>query len=274
MASHGGELRLTLAPDDSGRTVAREQFHSGALRVIRPFYLDGDGTATYMVVNPGGGYLTADHYRMAITAKPGARVRLSAQSATKVYRTPEGAACQETHVCVGEGAVVENLPQPIIVYRNGSFLQRTIVNLHPSGSFLSGEIITPGWAPDGSWFQWSELRQTTEVWVAGAPLVIDRLRLVPQRDDAADIAVMAGLSHAATFLVAKPGAVALHSAFVAAAEEAEATGVRSGVGLVAETGEPSALVVRSLGRDSQQLRAFHERLAELVRGHPVNLREL
>ncbi|PJI51850.1 urease accessory protein UreD, partial [Methylobacterium radiotolerans] len=30
------------------------RYHRGALRVLRPMYLDGTGQVTYVVVNPGG----------------------------------------------------------------------------------------------------------------------------------------------------------------------------------------------------------------------------
>ena len=81
------ELGITARP---GRSVATHQFHRGALRVLRPHYLDASGQVTYTVVNPGGAYLDGDRYRVAVTVGDGADLLLTTQSATKVYRTPVG----------------------------------------------------------------------------------------------------------------------------------------------------------------------------------------
>src|SRR5690349_18112916 len=61
--SHGqapmGRLELAIEAR-SGRSVAVHQYHQGALRVMRPHYLDDSGQVCYVVVNPGGAYLGAD----------------------------------------------------------------------------------------------------------------------------------------------------------------------------------------------------------------------
>ncbi|MFN3925244.1 MAG: urease accessory protein UreD, partial [Pseudarthrobacter sp.] len=48
-----GELQLVIS-ERRGRSVAAHQFHRGALRVLRPHYLDDSGQVCYVVVNPGG----------------------------------------------------------------------------------------------------------------------------------------------------------------------------------------------------------------------------
>lgn len=45
------ELGITAS---AGRSAATHQFHRGALRVLRPHYLDASGQVTYTMVNPGG----------------------------------------------------------------------------------------------------------------------------------------------------------------------------------------------------------------------------
>ncbi len=77
-----------------GRSVASRQFHEGALRVLRPHYLDESGQVCYVMVNPGGGaYLGSDLFVVDVEVEAGgADLLLTTQSATKVYRTP-GVVC-------------------------------------------------------------------------------------------------------------------------------------------------------------------------------------
>ncbi|MBA4103208.1 MAG: urease accessory protein, partial [Arthrobacter sp.] len=48
-----GRLELRVAVRGQ-RSVAAHQYHQGALRVLRPHYLDDSGQVCYVVVNPGG----------------------------------------------------------------------------------------------------------------------------------------------------------------------------------------------------------------------------
>ena len=46
-----------------GKSIATSQYHSRALKIIRPHYLDDSGQVYYIIVNPGGGYVGGDAYR-------------------------------------------------------------------------------------------------------------------------------------------------------------------------------------------------------------------
>ena len=113
-----GQLRLGVAERD-GRSYAARQFHEGALRVLRPHYLDHSGQVTYTVINPGGAYFGADAYLLDVVVERGASLALTTQSATKVYRTPQGPATQEMTVRLGPGSVLDYVPDQLIVYREG-----------------------------------------------------------------------------------------------------------------------------------------------------------
>ncbi|WP_153007951.1 urease accessory protein UreD [Kocuria rhizophila] len=161
-AEWAGQLRLSVA-ERNGRSYAARQFHEGALRVLRPHYLDRSGQVTYTVVNPGGAYLGADAYLLDVAVERDASLVLTTQSATKVYRTPQGPATQDMTVRLGPGSCLEHVPDQLIVYRGGSYLQRTRVDMDPAASLLLAEIVTPGWSPSGASFAYDELRMRTEV---------------------------------------------------------------------------------------------------------------
>ena len=92
-----GELSLRIerrrdANGGDGSSVATSQFHRGALRVLRPYYADDSGQATYTVINPGGAYFGGDTYQLTLDVSDNAALRVTTQSATKVYKTPQGPA--------------------------------------------------------------------------------------------------------------------------------------------------------------------------------------
>lgn len=173
-----GELELNIATRH-GRSVAATQAHRGAMRVLRPHYLDRSGQVCYTTVNPGGGYLGGDEYRIRVTVDEGAALLLTSQAATKVYRTPGDRVLQETEVVLGPGAVFEYLPDQLIMYQGATYAQHMNVAMHPTASFLATEVVTPGWAPDGSRFMYDEVRVRTAVNVAGRLAVVDNLLVRP-----------------------------------------------------------------------------------------------
>lgn len=207
-----GELQLRIARDpESGRSYASSQFHRGALRVLRPHYLGGsgagvgagDGQVSYTLINPGGAYLGGDRFEIDLHLEPGSSLNLGTQSATKIYRTPQGPAVQNTRIYLGEGAVLENLPDPVIVYREGSYVQSTLVEIEPSAMYIAAENLTPGWSPDARHFAFNKLHMRTEIRMQGRPLVVDNLRLVPSRGTSG-LGIMEGFSHSGSLMVVAP----------------------------------------------------------------------
>lgn len=159
------------------------------------------------MINPGGAYFGADRYELALEVGQDASLLSTTQSATKVYRTPQGPARQDMEVRLGPGAVLEHLPDQLIVYREGSYRQRTLVRMHPTASLVMAEIITPGWSPDGEPFRFDEVRLRTEVQVEDDEhrrrLVVDQLRMVPDAGQAiTGSGMMEGRSHTGQLLIA------------------------------------------------------------------------
>ncbi|WFP17063.1 urease accessory protein UreD [Citricoccus muralis] len=265
-----GRLRLVVRSGRQ-RCFAAEQFHEGALRVLRPHYLDDSGQVAYTVINPGGAYLGADRYLLDVTVGPGASALLTTQSATKVYRTPQGAAEQIMRVRLDAEAVLEYVPDQLIVYRGGSYRQRTVVDMEPSATLVLSEIITAGWDPEGAEFAYDDLSLRTEVRVRTPGgmrrLLVDHLRLAPGRDGALHgIGIMEGHSHTGQLLIADArlddDLLALVCDLIDASETV------SGVSLI---GAGDALAgmrgwcVRSLACRTRQISALHDQIINLVR---------
>lgn len=267
-----GLLELAIAARD-GRSYARHQRHSGTLRVLRPHYLDSSGQVTYTVLNPGGAYFGGDSYQINVVLDPATSMMLSTQSATKVYRTPQGPASQTMHVRLGAGSVFEYLPDQLIMYREASYRQRTVLHMHPTATVVMADIITPGWSPDGEQFAFDELRMFTDILVDGDGdgilLASDRLRLVPA-EGVRGLGVMEGFSHSGQLIVATPsindallGQLAEVVERMSAAMDGLAGITRAGAQVHGEA--PDAVVIRTLGNRTGDIAALHVAVVDALR---------
>lgn len=268
-----GELALRVGVR-GGRSVAVDQFHRGALRVVKPHYLDGSGQVCYALINPGGGYLGGDDYLTEIDVEEGASLLLTTQAATKVYKTPTLPARQHSRIRLGAGAMLESLPEQVIVYREGTYEQSADVEVHPEATYIAAEVVTPGWAPDGTRFGYRRVNLRTEVFRPGddVPYLVDALVLEPGADDVPGLGGLDGFSHVGSLLVVDPRVA--DGLVTEVFDVASAGDVRVGVSLA----PGPALVLRALGSDTASVTACLHRIDALVRARwfdqaPVDLRK-
>lgn len=196
-----GQLHMVVE-ERAGRAIARQQYFQGALRVLRPHYLDDSGQVTYTIVNPGGGYLGGDAYTIDVEVAADTSLLLTSQSATKVYKTPDAPAYQRSTFQLGPNAVLEYVPDQLIAYRDAHYIQDTVVDMDPSASYLSMEIITPGWAPDGTLFRYDTMQLRQEVRMHDRPVIVDNLIVRPGSESAPVESVLAmdGKTHVGSLL--------------------------------------------------------------------------
>ncbi|WP_138443147.1 urease accessory protein UreD [Sinomonas susongensis] len=275
-----GELRLRVGVRGS-RSTAVGQFTSGALRVLRAHYPDASGQPSFTILNPGGGYLGGDSYSTRIDVLAGASVLLTTQSATKVYRTPQGPAQAFQHFDLGPGARLESVPDALIAYRDARYHQDTLVEMAPDASLALAEIVTQGWAPDGSAFRFDEVSLVTRVRISGRLAVADNLLIQPG-DGGAGPLMLGGRSHVASLLVvdarADDGAVAAVRALVA--ERFPARADSPGVPLVGVTRlAVPGFALRALADSTQCAEAVIHGVLDWMRATwhgqgPLNLRKL
>ncbi len=274
-----GRLEL-LITERNGKSIASRQFHQGALRVLRPHYLDESGQVCYVMVNPGGAYLGADLFTVEVEVGAGAKLLLTTQSATKIYRTPGSFAEQRMTLRLGEQAQLELSPDQLIAYREACYRQNTHIMLRPSSSLVMAEVITPGWSPDGASFRYEELRLRNEIWVEGQDgaqlLVLDNLLIRPPLGDVTGMGFMEGFSHLGSLMVVDARvdqslADELHA--LTAGYDAY-----TGVSLTAKTSGTMGLILRSLSNSTGELNQLLGACTGLLRNRwygqaPLNLRK-
>ncbi|MCP1411882.1 urease accessory protein UreD [Paenarthrobacter sp. A20] len=283
LALSGREVRGRLELGVSvrgGRSVAVRQFHEGALRVLRPHYLDESGQVCYVMVNPGGAYLGADLFLIDVEVEAGADLLLTTQSATKVYRTPGSFAEQRMSVRLGEGSRLELMPDQLIAYREASYRQNSRLSLHPTSSLVMAEVVTPGWSPDGASFKYEEVRLRNEIWIEGDSgaklLALDNLLIRPPVNDVTGMGFMEGYSHLGSLVVVDPRAdQALADELDQIARDFDAY---TGVSLTAAIAGTAGLVLRSLSNSTEELNKLLGTCTGVLRERwygqgPLNLRK-
>ncbi|GIO30093.1 MULTISPECIES: urease accessory protein UreD [Paenibacillus] len=252
MGDWTGILRLD-AEERSGKTVAGNVYFQGAFKVMRPVYHDHSGQACYYILNPGGGYLDGDRYQMKISLREGARLTLTTQSATKIYKTPNRPAYQETEIILKKGSYLEYIADPLIGYKNARYKQKTAIRMEKGASLLYSEIVTPGWSPDGEQFSYDCLQFVNEIYVDEELAVYDHIKLNPAEQPMHAIGVMEGCTHMGSMMVVHDR---IDQDFLDRLynELQQAPGpVRFGMSLLPIPG----LMLRVLGRSTQSIESMH-----------------
>ncbi|MFI5612130.1 urease accessory protein UreD [Amycolatopsis sp. NPDC051903] len=187
---------MTVDPDgkltarDEGYTVQRAPLH-----VYRPIHLDPGrpGLAFVFLQQQGAGLVQGDRYRVGVTRAPGAAVHLTTQAATKIFSARDNFASQLVNLCVGAGAVLEYVPDPVVPFRGSRLFQPTCVTADPEATVVLGEVLLPGRvAHDEEHVYdlfWSELQVGDPT---GAALFADTLRLRPDTGDPRSAGVLGG----------------------------------------------------------------------------------
>jgi len=184
------------------RPVTTESF--GVLRLMQPLYLDDSGQVTYIIVNPGGAYF-GETYRFSIEVQRDASLLMSSQSATRIHRTPVTPAVQKMDVTLRSGARLEYVPDQTIAYKDADYRQSTRIVASPDAQAFFGEIVTPGWDPEGAKFTYAGMHLRIDVHSeAHAGLVcVDNMRIQPDviGHGINGIGYMEGASHIGSILI-------------------------------------------------------------------------
>lgn len=188
------------AEDRKGKTVTNSLFFQGAFKIMRPVYHKPSQPCFY-ILNPGGGYLDGDTYRMNVSAKEGAQLTLTTQSSTKVYKTPDHPAYQEAEFFLEEGSYVEYLPDPLIMYKDARYVQKNVIRMKQGSTFISSDIVTPGWSPEGEYFDYDSLRLLNEIYMDDELVAFDHVKLEPKERHMNGVGFMEGYTHLGSFFV-------------------------------------------------------------------------
>lgn len=200
MENWTGVLRLAVRHKEA-RTILAEVYQQGASKVTPPIYLDDPSQPCFYMMNLGGGYVGGDCYKAEIYVDERAQMLLTTQSSTKIFKTLTCPAIQETSIIMERDSYLEYMPDPIIAYQHAQYLQNTVIRMKRRAALIYGDIITPGWSPDGSLFRYNRLKLKTFVYYDGELAVLDHLQLRPEVHDVEGLGILEGHTHFGTMTV-------------------------------------------------------------------------
>jgi urease accessory protein len=228
----GGLLDLEFTRNVFGRTVLRARKQRFPLRTTTPFYLDAAAPdmAFVYVQNPTGGVFGGDRLLTRLNTDVGARVHLTTQSATKLYRTDAHEARQELHFELAAGAYVESMPDALIPHAGSRYRQHTCVTMRDGAIFVGGETIAPGRRAFGERFAYEMLELTIEVALNGREICAETLRFEPGRALPNRAGVLGDRDYLISMLVIAPERDAAALAAAIDGELADADAIRGAAG--------------------------------------------
>ena len=176
---NSGAVELTLRRSGA-RTVVSDLYFRTPLQVMRPHYLDDNGTAYIYLLSPGGGVVGGDRYTITMKLDEGARACVTTASATKIYDSAGKTARQLFEVILQSGAVFEYLPEQIIPFAGSVFRQDMKVRLGHGALAVLAEIVAPGRLARGEAFSYDDYSSGLSVADACDSLLLrERTRLQP-----------------------------------------------------------------------------------------------
>jgi len=200
-------MRLNFSRDSaSGNTLLEDSFQEAPLKVVRAFTLE-DGTALAHLHNVSGGLLGGDRLAMQVNLASGAKVQLTTTGATRIYRSRVGfsATTQCNQVSIGEGALLEYLPDATIPFGGARYLQRTSIELAAGAGMFWWEIVAPGREARGELFEYEEFAMRTHVSVLGRRIAAENLCLRPRQETISSLARLGPYRYTATLYICRVG---------------------------------------------------------------------
>ncbi len=130
-------------------------------------------------VNPTAGLFSGDAIRCTVTVETGAGLLLTAPSAQRAHRMPEGEALLEQHFRVQDGGWLEVWPELFIPQGGSRCRQRTRIEADAGGELLYFEMLAPGRVASGEVFLFESLDWEMDIFHGGERAAREKFSLSP-----------------------------------------------------------------------------------------------
>ena len=174
-------------------------------KVVRAFPVPSG--ALVHLHNVSGGVLAGDRLALDVEVAAGASAQITTTGATRLYRHRAGRTDSEQHArfSVGEGAMLEYLPDTVIPYAGSRHSQRTEFQLERGSILFWWEVLAPGRLAAGERFAFERLRVQAGIYAGPRPVLREDYLLEPKKKDLSSTVRMAGYSHTASLCAVQEG---------------------------------------------------------------------
>lgn len=248
--------------------------HHGPLYVQKPFYPEGADLAHVYLLHPPGGLVSGDRLGIEITLEQGARVLVTTPGAGRLYRARSDRSLQQQSqtFSLAEGAVMEWMPQEMIVFPGAFGRTDTTVHMSAGSTYLGWEVYCLGLPASGLPFTHGELHQRLLIYRDGKPVLLENLHLNADNFELAAAAV--GMNACPVNGVFVAGQLPLNTGDEALA--ALMVALRESLALYTGTGQANVtlmndfIIARYLGHSAEEARraftGLWQRLRPLLAG--------
>lgn len=203
-----GYFNITTKVGKSGKTFIEKQYVTLPFHITRGMYIDRnfENMAFIYSQNPTGGIIQGDRQITNIECKEDSMVHVTSQGASKVQMMNANYACSEITLKVYDNAVLEYLPEPVILYAGSRFFQRTNIEVGSGSTVFYSEITVPGRIARGEEFQFKLYQSDITVKNSiGDLLFRDRVIIDPEKTDLGKQGPMGGYKILGNFYLISPG---------------------------------------------------------------------
>jgi len=195
---------LPPTADRHGQTIVTHQYTAYPLGISRTFrhHTPNPQQAYLYITSISPGLLANDQLNISLQLTAHTHLFLTDQSATKVHPMPIAGSKAIAHydVEIAEGATLEFVPEPIILFRDATLEQTINIKCHPTGKLFWSEMILPGRLARGEFYEFnhyfSRLQVTSpegELWFTDAMRLYGKLNPFKNSDLFAPAPVLCNL---------------------------------------------------------------------------------
>ncbi|MBO9598650.1 MAG: urease accessory protein UreD [Cohnella sp.] len=140
------ELRAVVG-NAGGRPELVSRYHTSPLKIAKTFHEDANGAKQLAVVqmDVSPGLLEGDHYVFEWLLREGTWLYATNQAYTRVHPCEDGGHARLTQrFALERDAVLEWVPEPVMLYRDAHFLCDTEIDLAEGAICMMSDIVSPG----------------------------------------------------------------------------------------------------------------------------------
>jgi urease accessory protein len=183
-----------------GQTRLGSKYHTAPIKIAKAFPLNQQLGVIVMDVSPG--LLSGDRYELEWTAAADSHVMITNQSYMKVHPSmPHAGSSMLQRFELAERAVVEHMPEPMMLYKDAALHNETIVRLQPGSVWMQADVLCPGRTLRGERFAYRSCRNELTVHYGDELIYAQRQRIEPQQQILAAPGSWEEMTHTASFYV-------------------------------------------------------------------------
>lgn len=183
-------LHMNFKEKSDGVSYISRQYYKLPLQVFPANYIDVDGSAFVYMLNPSSGMLEGDLFDIKINLEDKAKVILTTPSSNKIYRSNGKKAFQQVEASIGEGCILEYIPEHNVPYENSIFEQKNIFHIERGGMLFMWDSVVPGRILRGECFDFTFFKSTNQLFYDNRLLLLDQMKICPDEMEYHNVALL------------------------------------------------------------------------------------